>query len=255
VQRTTTFLAIALALVGCASPLTPPRAATRAGQPQVAGAEGTPHEAGTRALAAFERLPSTGARKGRVLGRSHLEEPPSPPLPAHLLKMRHISSLALADAGTQETFPQRFAITDKALEQIADIKLTGFGKRNVPVLLGRLAARGYGYMGTAPTHETRYAVQVPVLEFLRATSAEASLTAGSPLFNLAAGMVDATTTFDQGFRVGISVLSVLEERYEDREFRKACRTLLEKSVLAPNRETACTVVMTGLLELGRRAGR
>jgi hypothetical protein len=244
------FLAIALTLAGCGNTPASPRAAV----PGSALTASASTQAGTRLLAAFERLPSTGARKVSVLGKEPVE-PPSQSLPAHLLKMRHLSSLALADAGAQETFPQRFAVTDKALDAIADIKLTGFGKRNVPVLLGRMAARGYGYMGTAPTHETRYMVQVPVLEFLRATSAEANLTAGSPLFNLAASMVDATATFDQGFRVGISVLTVLEERYEDRELRKACRTLLEKSVQAPNREAACGVIMNGLLELGRRAAR
>ncbi|MEB3220636.1 MAG: hypothetical protein VKS61_01020 [Candidatus Sericytochromatia bacterium] len=246
--RTLTFLAFALTVAGCATTPTAPRAA--ASTPLAASASVT--AAGTRALAAFERLPSTGARKVAALAKDP-GEPPSQGVPAHLLKMRHLSSLALADAGAEETFPQRYAVTDKALDQIADIKLTGFGKRNVPVLLGRLAARGYGYMGTPPTHETRYLVQVPVLEFLRATSAEASLTAGSPLFNLAAAMVDATTSFDQGFRVGISVLSVLEERYEDRELRKACHALLEKAVKAPNREAACGVILDGLRELGRRA--
>ncbi|MEB3330433.1 MAG: hypothetical protein VKQ33_14505 [Candidatus Sericytochromatia bacterium] len=248
--RTPTFLAIALSLAGCAAPLAAPPA-------RPSGPSGlTPHaadEAGTRLLAAFERLPSTGAPKAPGAGSPGLEPPPQP-LPAHILKMRQVSSLALAEADTQETFAARFAVTDRALAHIDAIKLTGFGKRNVPVLLGRLAARGHGYMGLPPTPETRYLVQVPVLEFLRAASAEASLSAGSPLFKLGATMVDATTTHDQGFRVGISVLSVLEAHYAQRELRKACRALAEQSVRAPSREAACGVIRDGLLELGRRAG-
>lgn len=245
-------LALALTLAGCGTTATPASLAARPGALTVAGgtANAEALQAGTRALDAFARKPDGGRKVPQLRA---LEEPaPGPQLPDSILKMRQLSATALTEAGSASDYKARWGVTDSALDQIATIKLAGFGKRNVPVLLGRLAARGYGYIGAHPTYETRYLSQVPVLEFLRASADEATLTAGSPLFALGAAMIDAATTWDQGLRVGITVLTVLEENTAERDVRKACKALLEKAVKQPTKELACRTMVDGLMELARR---
>lgn len=239
-------LAAAL-LAGCGSqgaPTAGPRAAA-----QVA-AHAT-NVTGAQALAAFEKKPSLGLVKQAAPIRVEPIMDPAPGLPESIVKIQGLATAGLAEADKKETWNDRYACTDGALQKIDAVKL-GSGLNNVPAKVGILAARGYGYMGMHPTHENRYKVQGVVLAYLTRTGEELMLAKGSPLFTMSADMLEATTGWDQGFRVGISVLTTLKENYKDRQIAKACQAILDKSVAAPSKEEAYATMVGGLRDLARK---
>lgn len=244
------LLMLATLGAGCAqSPTVTSQAAARSMQAQ--NAQAAQMAFGTRILQAFERLPAGKNPKAPVQPLATLQQDP-PEMPAVIVKIKAIAAAALSDSAAQTTWPMRWKMTDDGLQHVQDVKLTGFGKRNVPAIMGLLSARGYGYMGAHPTHENRYLTQVHVLRYLSNSSEEAHLTAGSPLFNLGGAMLDATTNHDQGLRVGISVLTVLGEYYQDKELRKQCQTLLETAAKQKDKELAYATLRSGLSDLARR---
>lgn len=246
------FALVMLAALGTACAQTSPMAPTLASRGLAAQSSRVTDPAfGTRILQAFERLPAGKHSKASVRPLI-LEQQIPPEMPAVIVKIKAIAASALTDSATQATWPMRWKMTDEGLQRVQDVKLTGFGKRNVPAIMGLFSARGYGYMGAHPTHENRYHIQVPVLHYLSNSSEEAHLTAGSPLFNLGGAMLDATTNHDQGLRVGISVLAVLGEYYQNRELRKQCRTLLETAAKQKDKELAYQTLRGGLNDLARR---
>lgn len=208
---------------------------------------------GTAALAAFEQKPSLGLTKRPAPIRVEPILDPAPGTPESIIKIQGFATSGLAEAEKKENWNDRYACTDGALQKIDAVKLATHGLNNVPAKVGLLAARGYGYMGMHPTHENRYKVQAVTLAYLTRTGEEMLLAKGSPIFTMSADMLEATTGWDQGFRVGISVLTTLKENYKDREISKTCQAILEKSVAAPTKEEAYTTMVTGLRELARKS--
>ncbi|MEB3197998.1 MAG: hypothetical protein VKP62_12425 [Candidatus Sericytochromatia bacterium] len=246
--RSRFLLALTLLLAGCAAPAPSTGTAQRAASlaPQAADTA-----FGTRILAAFERLPDS--RRSKAATASVQARDGDPGVATIVVtRMKGAAVTAIQDAQTQTSWEARWKATDLGLQSIRDMKLSGFGKRNVPALMGLHAARGYGYIGLHPTTENRYRVQVATLEYLSRLDGEASLTIGSPLFTLGAATLEATTSWDQGLRVGISVLSVLGEYYQDRPMRKSCQALLEHAARQGNKEDAYLAIRDGLHEMARR---
>lgn len=244
------FLAVLLA--GCGSSW--PQGAGSSNQRGPAlSASSTETSFGTRILKTFEALPA-GRTPKRVLSLTGQFPPPSVPgeMPLTIVKIKAIAVSVISEAESQNTWATRWKATDDGLLRVQEVKLKGFGTRNIPALMGLLGARGYGYMGTHPTHENRYRTQVQVLRYLSTSSEEAHLTAGSPLFTLGGDMLDATTDHDQGLRVGISILSVLGEHYKDREMRKQCQSLLEHAAKQKDKAQAYNALRSGLSDLARR---
>ncbi len=207
---------------------------------------------GTAAIAAFEKKPSLGlVKKPAPIRVDPIMDPP-PGLPESLVKIQGLATAGLAEAEKKENWNERFACTDAALQKVDAVKLTTHGLNNVPAKVGLQAARGYGYMGMHPTHENRFKVQAVTLGYMNKAGEEMLLAKGSPLFTMSADMLEVTTGWDQGFRVGISVLTTLKENYKDREISKACQAILDKAVAAPSKEEAYVSMVTGLRELARK---
>lgn len=239
---------IAALLAGCGIAAAP-HAGPRAAAPfEAAGARSF----GTAALAAFEKKPALGLVKPAAPIRVEPILDPAQELPESLVKIQSLAAAGLADAEKKENWNERWSCTDNALVKIDAVKLTTHGLTNVPAKVGLYAARGYGYMGQHPTHENRFKVQAVTLAYLNRTGEELSLAKGSSLFTMGADMLEATTGWDQGFRVGISVLTTLKETYKDREISKSCQAILDKAVQAPTKEEAYTAMVTGLRDLARK---
>ena len=242
-------VALAAALIaGCGSQGAPTTAPRSASQLAVRATNVT----GAEALAAFEKKPSLGLVKQAAPIRVEPIMDPQPGLPESIVKIQGLALAGLLDAESKENWNDRYACTDGALMKIDAVKLSA-GLNNVPAKVGIMAARGYGYMGMHPTHENRFRVQAVVLGYLTKTGEELLLAKGSPLFTMGADMLEGTTGWDQGFRVGISVLTCLKENYKDRQIAKACQAILDKAVAAPSKEEAYTTMVTGLRDLARKA--
>jgi hypothetical protein len=245
-------LVFASALVaGCGAVGAPSGAPRAASQAAALGAGA--HVTGTQALAAFERMPSLGRPKPQA---APITIPPvmdpRPFAPDSILKIQNLAQAGLVEADKKENWNDRYGCTDAALKTIDGVKLATHGLNNVPAKVGICGAKAYGYIGLPPTHENRYKVQAVTLSFLRQAGEEAVLAKGSPIFTMAADMLEATTGWDQGFRVGISVLSTLKENYKDREISKQCQAILDRSVSADTKEEAYGLMVTGLREIAQK---
>jgi hypothetical protein len=177
---------------------------------------------------------------------------PTGTLPDSIMKIQNFAVSGLAYAEKKETWNDRWICTDDALTKIDAVKLRGSGMNNVPAKVGLYAARGYGYLGQHPTHENRYKIQAVTLHYLHHNDAEASLAKGSPIFTMSADMLEATTGWDQGFRVGLSVLLTLKDNYKDRDVSKACTAILDKATNAASKEESYTAMVAGLEQLSKR---
>ena len=253
-HRILPFALITALLAGCHAPGTagaPPAGSRAAGSLAAASAQAF----GTAAIAAFDQKPSLGLTKRPTPLRTALFALPAAELPASLIKIQGFAATGLAEADKKDNWNERWGCTDGALVKIDAVKLSGHGLNNVPAKLGYLAARGYGYMGLHPTHENRYKVQAVTLGFLSQAGQETLLAKGAPIFTLSAEMLEVTTGWDQGFRVGISVLTALKENYKDRETSKTCQAILDKSVGAPSKEEAYATMVSGLRDLSKKVAR
>lgn len=240
---------VAAFIAGCGSQGVSTMSPRSAGQLAAASAK---HMTGTEALAAFEKKPSLGLEKKPAPIRVEPIMDPQPGLPESLVKIQGLAAAGLADAEKKENWNERFACTDGALMKIDAVKLSTHGLNNVPAKVGIYAVRGYGYMGMHPTHENRFKVQTVVLSYVGKAGEEQVLAKGAPLFTMGADMLEITTGWDQGFRVGISVLTTLKENYKDREISKACQAILDKACAAPSKEEAYASMVTGLRDLARK---
>lgn len=251
-QRLIPTLVAAALLAGCG--VGGGQAAAPRVQNSLAQAQAASTAFGTQALQAFEAKPSRGLKKTAApIGIDPILDPqPRVDLPESIMKIQNLAVLGLTEADTKETWNDRWMCSDAALSKIDAVKLAANGVNNVPAKVGLYAARGYGYLGQHPTHENRFKIQAVTLNYLRNNDAESSLAKGSPIFTMSADMLESTTGWDQGFRVGLSVLLTLKDNYKDKEVAKACKGILDKATNAASKEESYQEMVTGLRVLSKR---
>ncbi|MDB5097821.1 MAG: hypothetical protein JWM80_2242 [Cyanobacteria bacterium RYN_339] len=171
--------------------------------------------------------------------------------PLAVVKIQSLASQGLEAANAQATWELRYAASNHALLDIDAVQLDDHALNNLPAKIGVLAANGYGYMGFHPTDENKFKIQAVALQFLKANQSESALSKGGAIFTMGAQMVAATTGFDQGCRVGISVLAGLRDNYKDAEVSKKAGDLLKLALKSQDKPTTYQVILDGLKQLGQ----
>jgi hypothetical protein len=176
-------------------------------------------------------------------------------VPLSIVKIQNMAGQGLTNSSVQSTWDLKFRASNYALQQIDIVQLETAGLNNVATKLGLMAVNGYGYVGFHPTDENKYKLQVVVLQFLKDNQTENSLALGGRLFSMGAAMIESTTAYDQGCRVGISVLTVLRDYYKNKEMSKKAGDLLKKALASPDKPTVYHTMLEGLKDLSEVADK
>jgi hypothetical protein len=171
--------------------------------------------------------------------------------PLAVVKIQGLAAQGLDAANALATWDDRYKASNHALLEIDAVQLEDKALNNLPAKIGVLAANGYGYLGLHPTAENKFKVQAVALAFLKANTSEAALARGGAVFTMGADMVAATTGFDQGCRVGISVLAGLRDNYKDKAVSQKADALLKTALKSPDKPTTYQVMLDGLKQLGQ----
>lgn len=169
--------------------------------------------------------------------------------PVGITKIKDLAKVALELSATKPNWQERWDVTHGALGQIDAVPLADRKMANLASKLGLNAALGVGYIGVKPIHEDRYKIQVEVLTYVVATDTESALAVGSPIAEMAVRMMEVTSGYDGGFRVGLSMLLTLRDHYKEPKVKAAVEALLAKVKTCANKEEGYGTMLKGLREL------
>lgn len=169
--------------------------------------------------------------------------------PLAVLKIQSMALQGLQAAHAQTTWAERAKASQHALEAIDAVPLDDLALNNLAAKLGLLVSKGYGYIGFHPTSENAFKAQEVVLEFLHSSDDELAFSRGGGLFTMAAEMITATTDYDQGCRVGISVLAGLKDFYKDPVVAQKASVVLKNAVAQHTKPAAYKSMVEGLQDL------
>lgn len=170
--------------------------------------------------------------------------------PASLTKIRSLAAQALAAAAAQTDWDARATTTNQALQQIQQVPLADASLTNLAAHLATIAVSGYGYIGFKPSAESRYKVQAVALQALQSEETEASLAKGAQIFTLSAQMAGAATDYNDGVKVGISLLMGIRDFYKDSTISHAASAALDKAHRAADKPTCYQLLVDGLKQIG-----
>lgn len=200
-------------------------------------------------VARFDRLPVGATPKAvRPLAQA-VAAPSRPDTPVTLEKIRVLAKGALDEAMAKPNWQAKWEVTHSAVGQIDMVQFADRKLVNLASKLGLNAALGVGYLGVKPTHEDRYKIQVEVLTYVMGTETEQALATGSPIADLAVRMMEVTTGYDGGFRVGLSMLLTLRDHYKEPKVKAAVEGLLAKVKQCASKEEGYQTMLKGLREL------
>jgi hypothetical protein len=191
----------------------------------------------------------TGAPAAKLLAARSLHTDPA----ADVAKIRTMASDGLSTAASGSDWDARYTATNHALLGINEVPLQNQAISDIASRMGILAANGYGYFGFHPPAEDKYKLQVVALQYLAANQAEATLSKGTPIFTMAAAMVSGATGYDQGCKIGISVLTCIRDYYKDANISHTADAVLKKALQAPDKATCNQIMLDGLKQLGQAA--
>lgn len=170
---------------------------------------------------------------------------------ADLAQIRQLATAGMQAADAQPDWDNRFLATNHALGQIGDVKLDGDTPTNLVARLGLLSASGYGYIGFHPQAESKYKVQLVVLQYLAASQSENTLAKGAGIFTMADGMLRAAVGYSDGVKVGISVLTGIRDYYADKSVSQSAAKVLQTAHAASDLPGCFQAMLDGIDALGK----
>lgn len=172
-----------------------------------------------------------------------------PETPVAMEKIRSLAKAALDEAEAKPTWQTKWEATHAALGQIDAVPLVDRKLANLAAKLGLRSALGVGYLGSKPLPEDRYKIQVEVLTYAAGSETEVALAVGSPIADLCVRMMEVTTGFDGGFRVGLSMLFTLRDHYKEPKVKAAVEALLNQVKGCESKEEGYHLILKGLRDL------
>lgn len=200
-------------------------------------------------LRRLEALPVGGGVKALRPSSPVVVAPARPETPVAMEKIKGLAKAALDEAAAKPTWQTKWEATHAALGQIDAVPLVDRKLANLAAKLGLRSALGVGYLGAKPLPEDRYKIQVEVLAYVAGSESEAALAVGSPIAELCVRMMEVTSGFDGGFRVGLSMLFTLRDHYKEPKVKAAVEALLEKVKPCETKEEGYRIIFKGLQEL------